>query len=50
MVGLAYLACLLVICYITHHHKFGTTGIAFTENMPGGERENEDLGDSVSFL
>lgn len=50
MVVLARSACLLVICYITDRHKFGTTGIAFTENVPRGERENEDLYNRVSFL
>lgn len=42
MVVLACSACLLVICYITYRHKFGTTGRAVTENMLQGE-ENEAL-------
>lgn len=50
MVVLAHSACLLVICYITYRHKFGTTGFAFTENVPRGERENKDPYNSVSLL
>lgn len=47
MVVLACSACHLVICYITYRHKFGTSGIAVTKNVPRGEsrgeRENEDF-------
>lgn len=39
MVVLAGLACRLVICYITYRHKFGTSGIAVTKNVPREERE-----------
>lgn len=42
IVVLACSVCLLVICYVTYHHKFGTTGRAVTEYVPQG-KENEAL-------
>lgn len=50
MVVLARSACLLLICYITYRHKFGTTSVAFIENMTPEEREKEVLYYSVPFL
>lgn len=50
MVVLAHSACLLLICYITYRHKFGTTGSAFIEKATQEERENQVLYYSVAFL